>query len=80
MDSGRLLAESERLEDQRVRWLASHRGERAARAFAERTRAIYRSAVVRRSAPAGDPSFRLRLIGSYCYLKHYLSDARRLAE
>lgn len=59
-------------EQKRIRFLEQNRGEEEARAFARRTLAIYRSAVVRRSAPAGEPTFRIRFIGSYCYLKRYL--------
>ncbi|WP_440997788.1 hypothetical protein [Arhodomonas sp. SL1] len=59
-------------ERDRLRFLEATRGRAAAREFAARTMSGYRRAVVRRSAPAGERLFRLRLTGSYCYLKQYL--------
>lgn len=64
---------SRALEADRIGRLARERGEEAARQFARQTLSGYRRAVVSRSAPAGDPAFRLRLIASYCYLKRYLN-------
>ena len=64
---------SELLEAARVRFLEVNRGHEAALAFAHQTRNSYRHAVLTRTAPAGDPVFRLRLLASYCYLKRYIA-------
>lgn len=77
MEVARLLVASMECERDRLRYLETERGDDAARCFAERTMACYRSAVVRRSAPAGEPAHRVRLIGAYSYLKHYLRARRR---
>jgi len=68
---------SEQAEASRVRFLESSRGHDAAVRFARQTLAIYRTAVVHRSPPAGEARYRLRLMGSYCFLKQYLRDAGR---
>lgn len=65
--------DSARREEARVRMLEHERGRAAAAEFARQTLRSYRRAVVTRSAPAGDPVFRLRLMGSYCYLKQWLA-------
>lgn len=67
-----IFAESLHQEAARIRFLECSRGPESALAFAERTRSIYRRAVVKRSAPAANAVFRLRLMASYCYLKRYL--------
>lgn len=67
-----VFAESLHHEAARLRFLECSRGPESALAFAERTRSIYRRAVVKRSAPAADGVFRRRLVASYCYLKRYL--------
>lgn len=76
MDLAAVIERSTVHEQERIRFLEQHRGEEAARTFARRTLDLYRSAVVRRSAPAGELVFRLRFIGSYRYLKRYLQPAR----
>lgn len=63
--------ESQHLEADRLRFLEQSWGRDAALAFAQQTMRIYRRAVVRRSPPAGNPEYRLRLLASYCYLKDY---------
>lgn len=73
MDVQEVLAESMRREANRIRFLERTRGEAEARLFARRTCSGYRRAVLGRSAPAGETVYRLRLMGSYCYLKRYLS-------
>ncbi|UEX79711.1 hypothetical protein LMH63_08720 [Spiribacter halobius] len=73
MDIRQELARSQELEAERVRFLERTRSPGEAQAFARRTRGIYRRAVLNRSAPAAEPVYRLRLIGSYCYLRHYLN-------
>lgn len=60
-------------EAERIRFLERERGAEAAAEFARQTRAAYRRAVVMRSPPAGEATFRLRLIASYCYFKRYLA-------
>ncbi|MBA1147897.1 hypothetical protein H0Z60_12665 [Ectothiorhodospiraceae bacterium WFHF3C12] len=72
MDTRHIIRESMACESRRIRFLERSRGTAAAREFAMRTRTGYRSAVLRRSAPAAEVVFRLRLLGSYCYLKRYL--------
>lgn len=67
-----IFAESLHHEAARMRFLECNRGPESALVFARQTRAIYRRAVVQRSAPAADAVFRLRLVASYCYLKRYL--------
>lgn len=69
----RTYRQSERLEEARMRFMETDRGQAAALAFARQTRDSYRRAVVARTAPAGDAIFRLRLIASYCYLKRYIA-------
>lgn len=65
--------QAKREEAERVAFLERERGAEEAAAFARRTGAAYRRAVVSQSPPAGDASFRLRLMGSYCYFKGYLA-------
>ena len=77
MDAAAVIARSALHERERIRFLEQNRGEVAARTFARRTLTLYRSAVVRRSAPAGELLFRLRLVGSYCHLKRYLQAAHQ---
>lgn len=72
MNPAEVVRDSERQEAERVAFLEETRGEADARAFAEQTLRVYRRAVVQRAAPAGEKVFRLRLLGSYCYLKRYL--------
>lgn len=67
-----IFADSVAYEAARIRFLERNRGCESALAFASQTRAIYRRAVVQRTAPAGEAVFRLRLVASYCYLKRYL--------
>ncbi len=57
----------------RIAFLERERGREEAAAFARRTGAAYRRAVVSHSPPAGDAAFRLRLMASYCYFKAYLA-------
>lgn len=73
MDAGQIVRESMACESKRIRFLERSRGAAAAREFAVRTCAGYRRAVLRRSAPAGELGYRLRLLGSYCYFKRYLA-------
>lgn len=73
MEIRELIAQSMQLERDRIAFLERTRGAEAAHTFARCTRSGYRRAVVRRSAPALETVFRLRLIGSYCYLKRYLA-------
>jgi len=68
-----ICQQSEQLEAARIRFLETSRGRAAALAFARQTRNSYRHAVLTRTAPAGEESFRLRLIASYRYLKRYLT-------
>lgn len=75
MDVSAVIERSALQEQERIRFLEQDRGKDAARTFARRTLGLYRSAVVRRSAPAGETLFRLRFIGSYRYLKWYLQPA-----
>lgn len=75
MDNRQIISESMACESRRIHFLELNRGAEAARDFAARTRAGYRRAVLRRSAPAGEVGYRLRLLGSYCYLKHYLASS-----
>lgn len=63
---------SERQEEARIRFLETERGRAAAMAFARQTLGLYRRAVVRGTPPAGEAAFRLRFMGSCCYLKRYL--------
>ena len=65
--------ESADREADRIRRLDSERGRAAAAEFARQTLHSYRRAVVRRTAPAAEPVYRLRLMGSYCYLKRWLA-------
>lgn len=67
--------DSERREETRIHFLESERGRDEAVAFARQTLRLYRRAVVHRAPPAGEAAFRLRLMGSYCYLKRYLQSA-----
>ncbi len=60
-------------ERERIAFIEHERSVEEAHAFAERIRDAYRRAVVSRSPPAGDPTFRLRLMGSYCAFKRYLA-------
>lgn len=69
------LQHSSELEATRIAFLETSRGRDAALEFARQTRNSYRRAVVTHTAPAGDRIFRLRLIGSYCYLKRYIATA-----
>lgn len=71
-DDLEIFHESERQEETRIRFLESERSHEAALAFARQTLGLYRRAVVTRTPPAGERIFRLRLVGSYCYLKRYL--------
>jgi len=73
MDTRQIIRESMVHESRRIHFLELNRGAAAAREFAARTCAGYRRAVLRRSAPAGEVGYRLRLLGSYCYLKRYLA-------
>ena len=57
----------------RIRMLDAERGRAAAVEFARQTLRSYRRAVVSRTAPAAEPAYRLRLMGSYCYLKRWLA-------
>ncbi|WP_290651795.1 hypothetical protein [Aquisalimonas sp.] len=72
MDRAEIIQRGADQEAERIRFIEQNRGQEAAEAFARQTRALYRRAVVNRSAPAGDQLIRLRLLGSYCYLKRYL--------
>lgn len=65
--------QSQALEAERIDFLCRERGADAAQDFARQTRSAYRRSVLSRSAPAGDPIFRLRLIASYCYFKRFLA-------
>ncbi len=67
--------ESARHEEARIRFVESQRGHDEAVAFARQTLRLYRRAVVTETPPAGERAFRLRLMGSYCYLKRYLHGA-----
>lgn len=80
MDTREIIRESMACESNRIHYLELHRGAAAAREFAARTRSGYRRAVLRRSAPAGEPGYRLRLLGSYCYLKRYLASGEDAAK
>lgn len=73
MDVRKIVAESMRREADRIRFLERTRGRAEAQLFARRTCGSYRRAVLGRSAPAGETIYRLRLMGSYCYLKRYLN-------
>ena len=64
-------------EAERIHFLEETRDVEEARVFAARTLDLYRRAVVKRSAPAGGRVFRLRLLGSYCYLKRYIKGKPR---
>lgn len=68
--------ESERQEEARIRFLESEQGRDAAVRFARQTLRTYRRAVVTRTPPATEPSYRLRFMGSYCYLKRYLGSVK----
>ena len=68
-----IFAEAIEQEGERIAFVERERGAEDARAFAERILKAYRRAVVSRSPPAGDPTFRLRLMGSYCAFKRYLA-------
>jgi len=76
MDVAGIVRESMAIEARRIDFLERTRGLGEARAFAERTRRSYRRAVLGRTAPAGEVVYRLRLLGSYCYLKRYLAHRR----
>ena len=65
--------ESADREATRIRMLDAERGRAAAVDFARQTLRSYRRAVVLRTAPAAEPVYRLRLMGSYCYLKRWLA-------
>lgn len=69
-----IFAEAITQERERIAFIEHERGAEEARAFAENIRDAYRRAVVSRSPPAGDPTFRLRLMGSYCAFKRYLAE------
>lgn len=71
-DDLEIFHESERQEEARIRFLESQRGREEAVAFARQTLGLYRRAVVTRTPPTGDTAFRLRFLGSCCYLKRYL--------
>lgn len=77
-ESTKIFQHSQQLEAGRIRFLETGRGPEDARAFARQTSRGYRRAVLSRSPPAGDPLFRLRLMASYCYLKHYLRSNKGL--
>lgn len=77
MNPADVVRESETQEAKRIAFLEQTRGAADARAFAEQTLHLYRRAVVQGAAPAGEKIFRLRLLGSYCYLKRYLARQRR---
>ncbi|HEX5512784.1 MAG TPA: hypothetical protein VFY81_00140 [Gammaproteobacteria bacterium] len=72
-----ICQQSEQLEAARIRFLETSRGRTAALAFAQQTRNSYRHAVLTRTAPAGEEIFRLRLIGSYRYLRRYIAAAQQ---
>lgn len=74
-DDLELFHASARDEEARIRFLESQRGHDEAVAFARQTLRLYRRAVVTATPPAGERAFRLRLMGSYCYLKRYLHGA-----
>lgn len=67
------FAEAIEQERERLALIEREQGLEEARAFAERIRNAYRRAVISRSPPAGDPVFRLRLMGSYCAFRRYLA-------
>lgn len=69
-----IFAQAIEQERERIAFVEREHGTEEARAFAERIRKAYRRAVVSRSPPAGDPTFRLRLMGSYCAFKRYLAE------
>ncbi|MDN3519454.1 hypothetical protein QWY84_17750 [Aquisalimonas lutea] len=73
MNSAEVVHASERQEADRIAFVEQAHGTAHARVFAEQTLRLYRRAVVQRAAPAGEKTFRLRLLGSYCYLKRYLA-------
>ncbi len=69
------FAEAIEQERERLALIEREQGSAEARAFAERIRNAYRRAVISRSPPAGDPVFRLRLMGSYCAFKRHLAQS-----
>jgi hypothetical protein len=74
MDPEAIVHEGREQEVARLAFLERHAGRKAACAFAWQTLRIYRRAVVGRAAPAGEKIYRLRLLGSYCYLRRYVRE------